>query len=372
VLALLVVGVAGTSTVAGAQTIGDPQRQSTAALTIRELTIGERPTSFVNQSFRVVCQRGDGVFVSASRTAVGGNPMQLFGTVTLAAQDLPGVASGDLCRIGFVTDNRADRLEFTLGSAGTIPSGPDDWFRAAGFTDVVRSSASVPSVSAINLVTVYENDLTVTMAGPGAHEVNVVCNSGGPRVIFGLAEGATRVVNGVPAGGRCNILMLNPAFTYRIQETNGIPNDGQFFFRSRRACQESPQPECVFSATIVVDNVPSTQPPSSGGVPLPTVPVSPPASPPVAPPADPNAPTTVGTPSTTPPTSVQPAPTTRRPTTRRTTVAPKPATTKPSRPVATVCKTVGGRKYCGPLSSALKPGQAKPKSVPPTTKKKKR
>jgi hypothetical protein len=365
---VLAVGLASTSTGAVAQTVGEPQRQNVAGLSIRELTVGQRPASFVNQSFRVVCQRADGVFVSFSRSAIGGNPMQNDGTVNLGSAELPGVATSDFCRVGFVTDNRADRLAFTVGSGSsnsTIPFGPDDWFRAAGFNDVIRSSASVPAVGQVNLLTVYENDLTVVMAGPGAHEVTVNCNSGGPRVVFGLAEGGMQIVNGIPAGGLCVVQVLNPAVRARIQETNETPNDGLLRFRSRRSCQETPVPECVFTATVIIES----QTPTSAVL-LPTVPVVPdPAATTTVPTTQPGIPTTA-IPSTVP--GQQPA-TTRRPTTtRRTTVPPKPATTKPSRPVATVCKTVGGRKYCGPLSSALKPGQAKPKSVPPTTKKKKR
>ncbi len=56
-----------------------------------------------------------------------------------------------------------------------------------------------------------------------------------------------------------------------------------------------------------------------------------------------------------------------------TTTKARPSTTrKPPTTLEIVCKTVGGRRYCGPKSSALKPGQAKPKAVPPTTKKKSR
>jgi hypothetical protein len=70
------------------------------------------------------------------------------------------------------------------------------------------------------------------------------------------------------------------------------------------------------------------------------------------------------TPSTSAPSTVARSSTTKaRPTTA------KPTTTKKST-VEIVCKTVGGRRYCGPKSSALKPGQAKPRSVAPTTKKK--
>jgi hypothetical protein len=71
----------------------------------------------------------------------------------------------------------------------------------------------------------------------------------------------------------------------------------------------------------------------------------------------PSAPSTV-----TPVTTVKPVPTSKKPV-----VSKKPPTT-----LEIVCKTVGGRRYCGPKSSALKPGQAKPKEVPITTIKKKK
>ncbi len=67
---------------------------------------------------------------------------------------------------------------------------------------------------------------------------------------------------------------------------------------------------------------------------------------------------------------------TRPPTTRPTTTRPpstRPKVTKPPTTLEIVCKTVSGRRYCGPKSSALKPGQKKPREVkPPTTKKKKK
>jgi hypothetical protein len=81
-------------------------------------------------------------------------------------------------------------------------------------------------------------------------------------------------------------------------------------------------------------------------------------------------------PTTTPAVTTAPvAPTTRvttiAPTTLKRVTVPKPTTTKrPSTTLEIVCKTVGGKRYCGPKSSALKPGQKKPKSVPPSTKKK--
>jgi hypothetical protein len=84
----------------------------------------------------------------------------------------------------------------------------------------------------------------------------------------------------------------------------------------------------------------------------------------------PPAPTAPGASSTVASTSTTVAPpkptTTRRPTT-------KPKITKPPTTLEIVCKTVAGRRYCGPKSSALKPGQKKPRDVkPPTTKKKKK
>jgi hypothetical protein len=71
-------------------------------------------------------------------------------------------------------------------------------------------------------------------------------------------------------------------------------------------------------------------------------------------------------PAPTPPTTpAKPVPTTRQPTTTR------PRIPKPTTSVEVVCKTVGGRRYCGPKSSAVKKGAPKPREVkPPTTKKK--
>jgi hypothetical protein len=66
--------------------------------------------------------------------------------------------------------------------------------------------------------------------------------------------------------------------------------------------------------------------------------------------------------------TVPTAPTTRPPTTR-------PPTTKSRKPTTTleiVCKTVGSRRYCGPKSSALKPGAPKPREVKPVTTRKKK
>lgn len=69
-------------------------------------------------------------------------------------------------------------------------------------------------------------------------------------------------------------------------------------------------------------------------------------------------------------------------TTVATTTIPKPTTTRPpttkataKRPTTTVeivCKTISGRRYCGPKSSALKKGQAKPREVKPVTTRKKK
>jgi hypothetical protein len=61
----------------------------------------------------------------------------------------------------------------------------------------------------------------------------------------------------------------------------------------------------------------------------------------------------------------------RPPVTRAATV-PRSTVPRPTTSVEIVCKTVGGRRYCGPKSSVIKPGQQKPREVkPPTTKKKK-
>ncbi len=64
-------------------------------------------------------------------------------------------------------------------------------------------------------------------------------------------------------------------------------------------------------------------------------------------------------------TTTKAVPTTRKPTTTR------PRIPKPTTSVEVLCKTVGGRRYCGPKSSAVKKGAPKPREVkPPTTKKK--
>jgi hypothetical protein len=59
------------------------------------------------------------------------------------------------------------------------------------------------------------------------------------------------------------------------------------------------------------------------------------------------------------------------PTTRRVVPTTRVRSQKPTTSVEVVCKTVGGRRYCGAKSSILKKGQQKPREVkPPTTKKK--
>jgi hypothetical protein len=79
----------------------------------------------------------------------------------------------------------------------------------------------------------------------------------------------------------------------------------------------------------------------------------------------------VGVETTTSTSTTRPATSTRPPTTRATTRVTS-TRKRPTTSVEIVCKTVGGRRYCGPKSSALKPGQKKPRDVTPTTKKKKK
>lgn len=70
------------------------------------------------------------------------------------------------------------------------------------------------------------------------------------------------------------------------------------------------------------------------------------------------APTLPGASSTLPPLLQLPAPTS----TTSTTTTTKPSTVRKPAPTATtiiICKTVGGRRYCGPQSSVYKPGQKK-------------
>jgi hypothetical protein len=117
----------------------------------------------------------------------------------------------------------------------------------------------------------------------------------------------------------------------------------------------TPTPTTVVSSSVAIPTTvgtatPITAPPPA---PIPTV-VGSSVTP---------TPTTPPTPSTAAPVITKPpVPTSRKPTTTK-----KPPTT-----LEIVCKTVGGRRYCGPKSSALKPGQAKPKEVPVTTIKKKK
>jgi hypothetical protein len=133
------------------------------------------------------------------------------------------------------------------------------------------------------------------------------------------------------------------------------------------------------------DESASPAPPSYFDLPWPATPVTTTTT--LSPSALPVAPTSVGTTTTTiaganpgsststiagsgplptaPTTPAKTVPTTRKPTTTRARI-PKPTTS-----VEVVCKTVGGRRYCGPKSSAVKKGAAKPREVkPPTTKKK--
>lgn len=111
-----------------------------------------------------------------------------------------------------------------------------------------------------------------------------------------------------------------------------------------------PTPTTTTTTTIVPSTVPgsSITPSSIGGSVPSTIPGS----------------TVLGSPnpSTTPAVPITRPPTTRPPTTK----SRKPTTT-----VEIVCKTVGSRRYCGPKSSALKPGAPKPREVKPVTTKKK-
>ena len=119
---------------------------------------------------------------------------------------------------------------------------------------------------------------------------------------------------------------------------------------------ELPWPPSVPSSTTTVASSPTSALPAttvSGATLLPTI----------AAPTIPGASTTVPAPAQL--TTLAP------PLSKPTTTKPKPTTTRrPATTLEIVCKTVGGRRYCGQKSSALKPGQAKPRAVPPTTKKK--
>ncbi len=114
-----------------------------------------------------------------------------------------------------------------------------------------------------------------------------------------------------------------------------------------------PWPPSIVATTTTTS---TTIPGGTGGVLLPTVPGA------TAVPGASTAPAASSVPSTVA------VPTTKA---NATTVKPRPTTTRrPATTLEIVCKTIGGRRYCGPKSSALKPGQAKPRAVPPTTKKK--
>ncbi len=161
-----------------------------------------------------------------------------------------------------------------------------------------------------------------------------------------------------PFAARANQVRVSASFQFTgIQAAGCGPDD----VASPTAASwfELPWPPSVSTTSLVPSStslVPgatnSTIPgPSTPTVPSPTVSTLPPS-----PTAPGGSTTSVAAPTVKPTTTV-------RPTTR-------PKVTKPPTTLEIVCKTVAGRRYCGPKSSALKPGQKKPRAVPPSTKKK--
>lgn len=216
---------------------------------------------------------------------------------------------------------------------------------AVGATQIVVKFGSAPSVIQ-----------SVTESGQAVGVVDQKTSSWYHTVpSIGEGRSITYVVNWYagcagrwPLAARVGERRVSTVVTYAGQSLQGCPPDET----------ASPAPPSYYDLVW---------PPSAGAPTTPSTTLTPSSALPTAP----TLPTTVppGGVATTIPgnsstTTIAKPVTTRRPTTRR--------ATKPTTTVEIVCKTVSGRRYCGPKSTAIKPGAQKPREVKPTTTRKRK